>query len=82
MENFRWKSIIIFLACVYLFVNLPVIIDTLSTILTNATDAINDILKGIVEPRRSYRRSDTYAIARLCVFGIIVVAAIKLLRKR
>jgi hypothetical protein len=63
-------------------VNLPVVIDTLSTILTNAVEAINEILKGIIEPRRSYHRSDTYAIARLCVFGIIVIGILKILRKR
>lgn len=82
MENFRWKTIIIFFCVIYLFVNLPVIIDTIATILTNAVDSINEILKGVIAPRRRYHSSDTYALARLCVFGIILVAALKLLKKK
>lgn len=81
MEKLNWKTIVTCLIATYLFVNLPIIVDTASSILTNAVDAVNHILQGIIRPARSYR-SDTQALARLCVFGIVVVIVLKLFKKK
>jgi len=75
----QWKHVFIFFGVVLLLINLSPIINTIAGIFSDSLGAINTAL----EPLRGHNHgasSSTYSLAKLCVFLILVVGVLKLIK--
>jgi hypothetical protein len=75
----QWKHVFLFFAVILLLVNLGPIVNTLAGIISDVLAAIDKAF----EPLRSYHyrgNSSAYALARLCVLLIFLVAVLKLIK--
>ena len=75
----QWKHVFLFFAVILLLINLGPIVNTLAGIISDVLAAIDHAM----EPFRSYRyrgSSSAYALARLCVLLVFLVAVLKLIK--
>ncbi|MFC1489237.1 hypothetical protein ACFL6B_05275 [Thermodesulfobacteriota bacterium] len=75
-----WKNVILFIAVAYLFIHLPLIIDTVGGIFADSLTAIDHSIKRSFKTGY-HRNSDIYALVRLCIFLIFIVGVMKLFKK-
>lgn len=83
MNKIYWKHVLIALGLIYLFVHLPTILYSLSSLLSSSFGAIDHVLKGISHPSRyRYTRgNDVQDLIKLCVVLIGIVAVVKIISR-